>query len=48
MFAADCTDRMWGIHREYYCKTVETKEDLQRVRSRYNTFINKKLGFMTK
>ena len=48
MFAADCTDNSWGIHREYYTKTVETKEDLQRVRSRYNTFINKKLGFMTK
>jgi len=47
-FAGDCTDRMWGIHREYYTKTVETKEDLQRVRSRYNTFINKQLGFMTK
>ena len=48
MFAADCTDGSWGNYREYYTKTVETKEDLQRVRSRYNTFINKKLGFMTK
>lgn len=47
-FAADCTDKMWGMTREYYCKTVQTKEDLQRVRSRYNTFINKQLGFMKK
>ena len=47
-FASDCTDRMWGMNREYYCKTVQTKEDLQRVRSRYNTFINKHLGFMKK
>jgi hypothetical protein len=46
-FAGDCTDGMWR-NREYYTKTVETKEDLQRVRSRYNTFINKQLGFMTK
>ena len=48
MFASDCTDKMWGMNREYYCKTVQTKEDLQRVRSRYNTFINKQLGFMKK
>jgi|SaaInl25SG_5_DNA_1037380.scaffolds.fasta_scaffold14739_1 hypothetical protein len=47
VFAGDCTDGMWGPHREYYTKTAETKEDLQRVRSRYNTFINKQLGFMT-
>ena len=48
LFASACTDSMWGMRREYYCKTVETKEDLQRVRSRYNTFINKQLGFMKK
>ncbi len=48
LFAGDCTESEWGTDRKFYCKTVETKEDLQRVRSRYNTFINKKLGFMTK
>jgi hypothetical protein len=48
MFAGDCTDSEWGINREFYCKTVETKEDLARVRSRYNAFINKQLGFITK
>lgn len=48
LFAGDCTDNSWSMHRKFYCKTVETKEDLQRVRSRYNTFINKQLGFMTK
>lgn len=47
-FAADCTDKDWGFNREYYTKTIETKEDLQRVRSRYNTWVNKTLGFMTK
>lgn len=46
-FAVTCTDGMWRNCR-YYTKTVETKEDLQRVRSRYNAFINKQLGFMTK
>jgi len=46
-FAVTCTDNMWRDPR-YYTKTVETKEDLSRVRSRYNTFINKQLGFMTK
>jgi hypothetical protein len=46
-FASDCTDHMW-MNRVYYTKTVETKEDLQRVRVRYNTFINRQLGFMTK
>lgn len=48
MFAVGCVDKLWGMDREYYTKTVETKEDLQHVRSRYNTFINKQLGFMTK
>ena len=47
-FAGDCTDRAWGTNIEYYCKTVRTKEDLQRVRSRYNAFVNKHLGFMEK
>jgi hypothetical protein len=46
-FAVTCTDGMWRNCR-YYTKTVETEEDLARVRSHYNTFINKKLGFMTK
>ena len=48
MFAAECTDRMWGFNREYYTKTVETKEDLARVRSRYNTWINRNLKFINK
>lgn len=47
-FAAHCTDGVWFSKRQYYTKTVETKEDLQRVRTRYNRFINKTLGFMTK
>ena len=47
-FAANCTDNSWIKRRKYYTKTVETAEDLQRVRSRYNAFINKKLDFMTK
>jgi len=47
LFAKDCTDG-WSWHAEYLTKTVETKEDLAKVRSRYNTFINKQLGFMQK
>lgn len=47
-FAAYCTDKDWGQCREYYTKTIETKEDLQRVRSRYNTWVNISLGFITK
>jgi hypothetical protein len=45
LFAKDCTDG-WSWNAEYLTKTVETKEDLAKVRSRYNTFINKQLGFM--
>jgi hypothetical protein len=47
LFARDCTDG-WSWNTEYLTKTVETKEDLAKVRSRYNTFINKQLGFMQK
>ena len=46
-FAKNCTDG-WSWNAEYLTKTVETKEDLAKVRSRYNTFINKQLGFMQK
>lgn len=46
-FAKDCTDG-WSWNTEYLTKTVKTKEDLAKVRSRYNTFINKQLGFMQK
>ena len=48
IFASNCTDKDWGFNREYYTKTIETKEDLQRVRARYNTWVNKSLGFMNK
>jgi hypothetical protein len=47
-FAACCTDNTWSWTKEYYVKTVETKEDLAKVRSRYNTFINAELGFINK
>lgn len=46
-FAKDCTDG-WNWNTEYLTQTVKTKEDLAKVRSRYNTFINKQLGFMQK
>ena len=46
-FAANCKSDEWR-NPEYYTKTIETKEDLQRVRARYNTWVNKKLGFMNK
>ena len=48
LFAENCVDKDWGFNREYYTKTVKTKEDLARVRSRYNAWINKRLGFMNK
>jgi hypothetical protein len=47
-FASSCTDTTWSWTKEYYVKTVETKEDLAKVRSRYNTFINAELGFINK
>lgn len=48
LFASNCTDKDWGFNREYYTKTIQTKEDLQRVQARYNTWVNKSLGFMNK
>ena len=48
IFASNCTDKDWGFNREYYTKTIQTKEDLQRVQARYNTWANKSLGFMNK
>ena len=47
LFAKDCTDG-WHWNMEYLTQTVKTKEDLAKVRSRYNAFINKQLGFMQK
>ena len=46
-FATNCTDNSWGMNLEYYTQTVKTKEDLSRVRSRFNAFINRQLGFIT-
>jgi len=46
-FAKNCTDG-WHWNMEYLTQTVKTKEDLAKVRSRYNSFINKQLGFMQK
>ena len=46
-FAEDCTDG-WYWNKEHLTQTVKTKEDLAKVRSRYNAFINKQLGFMQK
>ena len=48
-FAKYCTEdgnSGWGWNTEYLTQTVKTKEDLAKVRSRYNAFINKQLGFM--
>lgn len=47
MFAAECSDG-WGWNPTYLVKQVETKDDLRRVRARYNTFMNNNAGFMTK
>jgi len=44
MFATDG----YGWNPAYAVKDVQTKDDLRRVRARFNSFINKKLGFMTK
>ena len=45
LFAKECFDG-WHWSKEYLTKTVKTKEDLAKVRSRYNRFINIQLGFM--
>lgn len=47
MFAAECTDG-WGWNPKYWVKQVETKDDLQRIRARYNSYMNNNAGFMTK
>ena len=47
MFAAECSDG-WGWNPKYLVKQVETKDDLRRIRARYNTFMNNNAGFMTK
>jgi hypothetical protein len=44
-FAHACTDG-WGFNTEYLCKTAQTKEDVARVRSRFNLYINKIAGFL--
>ncbi len=44
-----CTDKGWSFaERSFAVKTVETKEDLARVRTLYNRWINRNLGFVTK
>jgi hypothetical protein len=47
MFACSCTDG-WGWNENYLVKQVETSDDLKRVRSRYNSFINNNAGFINK
>jgi hypothetical protein len=47
MFAAECTDG-WGWNPKYLVKQVETKDDLRRIRARYNSYMNNNAGFMTK
>jgi hypothetical protein len=45
MFAATTSDG-WYLNQTYKIKEVQNKEDLSRIRARYNSFINNNAGFM--
>ena len=45
-FAAQCQNELSSWNKSYAVKEVETKEDVNRVRSRYNSFVNNNAGFM--
>ena len=45
-FAAQCENSFNNWNKSYAVKEVETKEDVNRVRSRYNSFVNNNAGFM--
>tara|TARA_B110000037_G_scaffold66819_1_gene81235 strand:+ start:441 stop:1526 length:1086 start_codon:yes stop_codon:yes gene_type:complete len=50
-FAMNCYEAgeySWSFNSTPLLKKLETKEDVSTVRSRFNTFINKELGFVTK
>lgn len=47
MFSAECTDG-WGWNPKHLVKHVETQDDLRRVKSRYNSWINNNAGFIIK
>jgi hypothetical protein len=50
-FAKNCYgvgEHSWSFNNTPLLKKLETKEDVSLVRSRFNTFINKELGFVTK
>tara|TARA_B110000858_G_scaffold51037_1_gene59123 strand:+ start:1988 stop:2494 length:507 start_codon:yes stop_codon:yes gene_type:complete len=50
-FASNCYEageHSWRFNSTPLLKKLETKEDVSTVRSRFNTFINKELGFVTK
>ena len=47
MFAASTSDG-WYMNQTYTIKEVQTKDDLRKIRSRYNSYINNNAGFMIK
>jgi hypothetical protein len=47
MFAASTSDG-WYVNNSYTVKEVQNKEDLIKIRARYNSFMNKNAGFMIK
>jgi len=47
MFAASTSDG-WYLNQTYKIKEVQNKEDLSKIRARYNSFINNNAGFMVK
>jgi len=47
MFAASTHDG-WYLNQTYTIKEVQTKDDLRKIRARYNSFMNNNAGFMNK
>ena len=45
MFAATTSDG-WYLNQTYKIKEIQTKDDLRKIRARYNSFINNNAGLM--
>lgn len=46
-FAKTCTDG-WGFNTTFLCQVAQTKEEVARVRSRFNHYVNGSAGFITR
>jgi len=47
MFASSTSDG-WYLNQSFAIKEIQTKDDLRKIRARYNSFMNNNAGFITK